>query len=662
MTGRQLLLVTALLALLLAVTAWRFRGPAPLGQTAAAERFSASRAITVLGHLLQEEVPHPVGTAANRRIRERIELHFQSLGYATEVQRGFVCNATPACATVENIVAAPPGEGGPYVLLVSHYDSAAAGPGASDAGVAVAAILEVARALGPRRGVAYLITDGEEAGLLGAELFVTTPWKERVAVVVNAENRGTSGPAFLFETSRGNAGLMPAVKAIPRPAASSLFYTIYERLPNDTDVTVFKRAGLPALNFAAIGNVAYYHTPLDDLARVDPRTMQHHGDNLLAVTRALTGGFERTSGNAVFFDVLQAVVISWPERWTLWIALVSAVLLIAGSRNEPWKALILGAVLAAGAVIVAAGLAHVVAWLAHVRAGGSVRLAYPQAVIAAMWLSGIAAALIVFGIPRKRQPRAFHAGVGLVWHAVAIALAVTLPGPSYLVLVPAVAFTLCSVLRASPVVAAATTSIAAGVLLFPLAIFLYPAMGRGGLVPTAAIIALVATTITPLLGRPTLRPAGFTAAAAVGGALITIALPAFTEWHPRRASIDHELPEPAVQASAVRKGDVVTIRVASNRAADRLLLDFGERVEVLRVNGVAPAPPNPGRVWRGAMTVYGSEAVVEVRAPQGVPVTATDLTYGLPPEAERAARRRDALHGVPSYRGDVTISRMRLTL
>src|SRR5690606_24624220 len=92
----------------------------------------------------------------------------------------FVCNRWDTCATVENILALLPGTGTePGVLLASHYDSVAAGPGAGDAGAGVAAILEVARALRTQpalpRSVWFLIGDGEELGLLSAEAFVREP-------------------------------------------------------------------------------------------------------------------------------------------------------------------------------------------------------------------------------------------------------------------------------------------------------------------------------------------------------------------------------------------------------------------------------------------------------------------------------------------------------
>ena len=662
MPRRHLVLIAGLLAILLSLTWWRLRGPDPLPANAPAGQFSAARAVTILGGLLREGRPHPIGTPLNQTVRQRVEAAFRSLGYTTEFQREFVCNATPTCATVENVLAYPPASAGPWVLLVAHYDSVGAGPGASDDGAGTAALVEVARALGKPSNVAFLVTDGEEAGLLGAEAFVKSAWKDRVAIVVNVEYRGASGPSFLFETSRGNAGLMPVMRSMTRPAASSLFYTIYEMLPNDTDVSVFKKAELPALNFGAIGDVSWYHTPLDDIAHVDPRTMQHHGDNLLAVTRELQRGFGRTDHNATFFDVLNFYLVAWPERWTLLMAIGSLVVLLIGMRGHSWRTILGGAALSVVTVAIAAIVGAASTFVAHSRAGSASRLATPEPVLIAMWLAGIAAAILAFSMARTNDRRGLFAGVGLVWNVVAVAAAIKLPGTAFLFLVPAVAFAFCVAARAvQPLLAAIITSVASALVLFPLALFLYPALGKTSLIGIAVIVAMVWTAVAPWMEPRRFRLGAAVAVMAIAAAAITLAFPVYTAERPQRRSIDHALPSPTVSTAVSRNGEIATIRLASRRAADRLMLDFSERVDVLRVNGVEPAAPNRPRssTSRRGVTVYSNEAVVEVRARQGVEFTATDLTYGLPAEAADAARKRDAENSVPSHRGDVTLSQVK---
>src|SRR6266508_6906733 len=205
-----------------------------------------SRAFAILTDLLREDVPHPVESPANRVVRDRIIEQFRRLGYSPTIQRAYACSRRwHRCAWVENIVILP-AMSGDIVLGVAHYDSVRTGPGASDDGAGVATMLECAGVLRSERSrnlIGFLITDGEEAGLLGAEAFVRDPSSARVRAIVNVENRGTSGSSFLFETSKDNRDLVPLFNRLLRPITTSLFYTVYTLLPNDTDATVFKRAG-----------------------------------------------------------------------------------------------------------------------------------------------------------------------------------------------------------------------------------------------------------------------------------------------------------------------------------------------------------------------------------------------------------------------------------
>ena len=154
-------------------------GPAPLPENAPATSFSAARALTFERELLGGDVPHPVGTAAHDAIRDRLAAQFRALGYDVTIQRTFACSAWVTCSPIANVIARTPGDARPNALvLATHYDSVPAGPGVSDDGVGVGALLETARALRNERfrnPIVYLVTDAEEVALLGAEGFVADP-------------------------------------------------------------------------------------------------------------------------------------------------------------------------------------------------------------------------------------------------------------------------------------------------------------------------------------------------------------------------------------------------------------------------------------------------------------------------------------------------------
>src|SRR5205814_8205328 len=126
---------------------------------------------------------------------------------------------------------------------------------------------EIARALKStaplEHDVILLIDDAEELGLVGAIAFCEQHrWAEDVGCVVNLEARGTSGPCFLFETSDENAALITLASQVPdHPSAWSASYEVYKRMPNDTDLTVFKRQGWLGYNLAFIRGMRHYHTP-----------------------------------------------------------------------------------------------------------------------------------------------------------------------------------------------------------------------------------------------------------------------------------------------------------------------------------------------------------------------------------------------------------------
>jgi hypothetical protein len=332
---------------LLAVGFWLLSvygsGPSPLPADAPATAFSAARADATLARLLGPEVPHPSGSHAAAAFRARLEAELNRLGIPYEERTLDSCYGRDHwhfCGTVTNLRAlAIPGTGR-EVLLMAHTDSVRTGPGACDDGCGVATILETLRALKARhlngnRPVAALFTDGEESGLLGSGAYARDPaMKTRTGVVVNVEARGNRGQSVLFQTSPGDAALIDLyARAAAHPAASSLYAEIYRILPTDTDLSPFLDAGYTGINFAFIGGVRDYHTARDRRAAIAPVSLQHEGENVLAMTAALASVDPAAlkSGNAIYVDVLNHWLPRLPVTWALPLSvLVFVMIALAG--------------------------------------------------------------------------------------------------------------------------------------------------------------------------------------------------------------------------------------------------------------------------------------------------------------------------------------------
>lgn len=322
--ARALPILTVFLLCLL-LCAGRSEAPEPVPADASQNLFSAHRAHKQLEDLIGDDAPHPSGSRTQQRVGDELIAKLKELGYSVETQRGLGQNRRKKEVSLRNIFARLKGSGELGVLMVaSHYDSVSKGPGAGDAGASVASILEIARIMKqrptPNHDIVFLLTDGEEIGLLGAKLFCGEhPWAKEIKAVINLEARGNSGQSLMFESSEKNKTLIENyARGVSRPATGSLFYTVYKQLPNDTDLTVFKAHGIQGYGFAFIGDAQNYHSPGDTVTNLSLASLQHQGQNALDLLGALdqnTGPLEADE-DAVFFDVLGLTTIWWPESLT----------------------------------------------------------------------------------------------------------------------------------------------------------------------------------------------------------------------------------------------------------------------------------------------------------------------------------------------------------
>ena len=286
--------------------------------------------------------PHPVGSAEHKAVRDYLVNELSRTGLTPVVQKTVVIRPTTGtpfhAGTVENIMVRLKGtNNSKALLLLGHYDSVPTSPGASDDGSAVAAILETLRALraGPqlKNDVIFLFSDAEETGLMGVRGFINeNPWVKDTGLVLNFEARGNKGPVLMFETSDENGWLIKELARAGAPIrTNSLLYEAYRLLPNETDMTMFKRAGYSSLNFAFIAGAARYHTATDGLDQLDQRSLQHEGAYALALARHY-GNVDLTNtktGNAIYFDLLGLTLIHYPGRLVIPLTILTLLCLIA---------------------------------------------------------------------------------------------------------------------------------------------------------------------------------------------------------------------------------------------------------------------------------------------------------------------------------------------
>lgn len=305
-------------------------------------QFSTDRALIQLAELSKK--PHYVGTNEHERVRNYIVSQLEKLGLKTELQQGYTISKWGNITKPINILARIKGSNNSKALmLLTHYDSNPhSAIGASDAGSGVVTILEGLRAFlnegkQPKNDIIIGFTDAEELGLNGADLFVNKhKWAKDVGLVLNFEARGSGGPSYmLIETNGGNAKLMKQfVEANPQfPVANSLAYSIYKMLPNDTDLTVFRRDGnIEGFNFAFIDDHYDYHTQLDNYARLDRNTLQHQGSYIMPLLHHFSqANLEdvKTNEDYIYFNIPYFKTVIYPFSWIAPMLIVAIILFLS---------------------------------------------------------------------------------------------------------------------------------------------------------------------------------------------------------------------------------------------------------------------------------------------------------------------------------------------
>ncbi len=353
--------LTSIFLILLAVY-WSFKSEMPTyteGEKSTETEFSVDEAAAHVKNMSQK--PHSTGFPGHAEVRNYIVEQLNLLGLKTSLQEGYTAGDWGNLSKATNILARIKGsEKGKALLLLSHYDSNPhSSLGASDAGSGVATILEGIRVFlsknkQPKNDIIILISDSEELGLNGADLFVNQhPWASDVGLVLNFEARGSGGPSYmLIETNRGNGTLIKEfTKANPDyPVANSLVYSIYKMLPNDTDLTVFREDGdIEGFNFAFIDDHYDYHTVRDNYERMDKGSLAHQGSYLMPLLNYFSEHSVndlKSLNDYIYFNVPFFKLVSYPFDWIFPMLLLAIIIFIAlliyGFRKKQLNAIEIG--------------------------------------------------------------------------------------------------------------------------------------------------------------------------------------------------------------------------------------------------------------------------------------------------------------------------------
>jgi Peptidase family M28 len=176
---------------------------------------------------------------------------------------------------------------GQVIVIDAHYDHLGIGApvagdsiynGADDDASGTVSVLAVAKALSrgprPKRSILFVLTTGEEEGLLGTQWMLAHFPLSLDSVVANLETEmigrpdslaGGPGMAWLTGYDRSTMGAILKRARIPIVADPRPAQHFFER----SDNIAFAERGIPAHTLSSFNLHADYHQPSDDLSRID---------------------------------------------------------------------------------------------------------------------------------------------------------------------------------------------------------------------------------------------------------------------------------------------------------------------------------------------------------------------------------------------------------
>lgn len=220
----------------------------------------------------------------DKNLPARVELNLQTRFHEEITPNGF--------NIIAEIAGSDPVLSNEVVLIGAHFDSVAAGTGATDNATGSAAMMEALRILKtvgakPRRTIRIGLWGAEEQGLMGSRAYVREhygdpatmtlkPAHEKLSVYFNSDN-GTGRIRGVW--LQGNSAVEPIFRAWIAPLADLGVVSLGPRSVSSTDHVSFDAVGLPAFQFM-VDRLEYnsrtHHSNMDTVDRVQRNDMIQH--------------------------------------------------------------------------------------------------------------------------------------------------------------------------------------------------------------------------------------------------------------------------------------------------------------------------------------------------------------------------------------------------
>ncbi|KAI0071085.1 hypothetical protein K474DRAFT_1630985 [Panus rudis PR-1116 ss-1] len=198
-----------------------------------------------------------------------------SIGYSAGT-KGLYFEGANILVKIDGTESSPSSTDG--VVFAAHYDSVSTGYGATDIGMGVVTLLQLAEYWSqpnrrPKRSAFFLINNGEEDGLHGSHMFFEHPWVNLTSTFINVEGAGAGGRPLLFRSTSLQPVRAYAAGSVAHPNGNTLSIDVFSRglIRSATDFEVFQRGlkdekkGLRGLDIAFYRNRAFYHSPQDSI-------------------------------------------------------------------------------------------------------------------------------------------------------------------------------------------------------------------------------------------------------------------------------------------------------------------------------------------------------------------------------------------------------------